>query len=156
MVWKRNNRSQVNSQFAGVIDKAARWMLSLQRKGADRLNGVVAGMPIRQVKLALLIFCLLSFGSSGYLIIGALIGEKKEAPTLYIEQTSVPKHYDEAGDAGVGEDKLDGHTAEQLKAVKTYMDSLARHDPKAYDSLLLGRRGLMDTVRALEEIYLTK
>lgn len=136
--------------------KAARWILSLQRKGADRLNGVVAGMPLRQVKMMLLLFCLLAFGSSGYLIIGALIGEKKEAPTLYIEQTSVPKHYDEAGDAGVGEDKLDVHTAEQLKAVKTYMDSLARHDRKAYDSLLLGRRGLMDTVRALEEFYLTK
>jgi hypothetical protein len=77
-------------------------------------------------------------------------------PGLHIDQTSLPKHWNQAGDGSRGDYGLDAGLTEQLRSIKNYIDSLARDDRKAYDSMLLQRPGLMDTVRALEEIYQLK
>lgn len=81
---------------------------------------------------------------------------KGGAPALHIDQTSLPKHWNQAGDGSRGDYGLDAGLTEQLRSIKNYIDSLARDDRKAYDSMLLQRPGLMDTVRALEEIYQLK
>ena len=77
-----------------VIDGVDRWLSTLQRKGADRLNSAVADLPLKKIKFGLLIFCLLVGGVSGYLVIDGIIAEKKVIPALHIEQPLVPKHYD--------------------------------------------------------------
>lgn len=155
MFWKRGKNVKVGRESSGVGAKAAWWFLSLQRKGADRANGVLARMPARQVKLALAIFSLLSGGLSGYLVIGGVAGNETVKPVLTIEQSSIPKHVDKAGDAPGGT-SIDGDTYAQLQALTSSMDSLALHHPNAFDSFLLARPGLVDTVQALQEIYLTK
>ena len=155
MVGQKRKEVKAGSGSSGVIGKVVLWVLALQRKGADRLNGVVARLPLKKIKFGLLFFCLLAGGWSGYLIVGGIAGKKK-ATALYINHVSVPKHYDKAGEAGIGENGLDVQTTAHLRAIKTFMDSLAQHDQIAYDSLLRIRPGLMDTVRFLEEIYLTQ
>lgn len=47
----------------------------------------------------------------------------------------------------------DSITAEKIRHLMTYFDSLQKKQPKQYDSILQSRPGLMDSIRMLAQFY---
>lgn len=155
MFWKRRTAEHQRGGSSGNVDRLARRLLIRQRRVADQLNGLVAKLPVREVKFTLLLFCLLLSGFSGYLVISGVSAKNGNMPALTIEKAVVPKYFDKTGDASPGQ-AVNADTYWQMQAFKSFRDSLAIHDRRSYDSLLLASPGLMDTIRVLEEIYMNK
>jgi hypothetical protein len=153
-----HHRKKRSVEKAGSLlgTRLASQIVKWQRRAAGRLNERMASLPLPKLKFWLLVFCLFACSYSAYLILRGMSARGGATPALHIDQTSLPKHWNQAGDLRTGDYGLDAGLPEQLRSFKNYIDSLARDDRKAYDSMLLQRPGLMDTVRALEEIYQLK
>jgi hypothetical protein len=152
------NRKRRNVEKAGGLPgtRLASLIVKWQRGIAGRLNAWTASLSLPKLKFGLLLFCLIACGYSAYLILKGMSARGGATPALHFDQTSLPKHWNQAGDVSRGDYGLDTGLREQLRSFKNYIDSLATNDRMAYDSMLLQRTGLMDTVRALEEIYQLK
>jgi hypothetical protein len=155
MFWNRKTIKQEKVPGA-MVERIAIFFLGRQRRFAECINGLLAPLPARKLKVGLYLFCLLACGYSLLLILRGVIGKVNGAPALHIDQTSVPKHYDQPGDPHSRESEADQELATQLRYFKMYMDSLAVNNRRQYDSVLVERPGLIDTVRVLEEFYQLK
>ena len=111
-------------------------------------------MPMKKLNALLIVFCLSCSGYSIYLIVNAILGSNKKQASFKVERVNVPKQFDKTGDEILRPaNYVDEETHKQLQEFKYYMDSLKTNKSKRYDSIMIARPGLMDSVAVLEEIY---
>jgi hypothetical protein len=102
----------------------------------------------------LLAFIALTSGYSIFLIGQSFSGS--QANTISITPIKKPGHILQAGDAVSQPDMIVSKTDYQgIIRFRGYMDSLTRSPAGkvAYDSIILNRPGLLDSIRFIEEIY---
>ena len=108
----------------------------------------------RTLLLLLLAFIALTSGYSIFLIGQSFSGS--QANTISITPIKKPGHILQAGDAVSQPDMIVSKTDYQgIIRFRGYMDSLTRSPSgkAAYDSIILNRPGLLDSIRFIEEIY---
>lgn len=148
---KEQKENRLQDKVAGRIAGAG---IKLQTKFADLMNKTFSGMNTNKLKTLLIIFCLGCGGYSIYLVANAIFSSNILQPSFQIDQVDVPKHFDKAGDEIVQpENYVDEETYRKIQGFKQYMDSLRINKSKLYDSLIIARPGLMDSVLMLEQIY---
>ena len=155
MFRKRKKKNIPRERFV-VVERIAGLLLQWQRSLADHVNALLSQLKGWQLRLGLGLIFVLACGYSVILILRGVSTKEKPAPALHIDQATLPRHYDKSGVPRGSADQLDLELSAQLRFFKKYMDSLARHDLRQYDRMLQQRPGLMDSVRALEEIYQLK
>jgi len=156
-LFKRKVKEQ-NTAKSSASDKVAGkivgFIVKAQTKFAHVMNRNFSGISTRRMKIFLFLFCLVSGGLSTYYIINAVFSHDKKNNSLQIDHVDVPKHYDKTGDELTHpEIFVDEETMKNLESFKQYMDSLKTKSTKQYDSIMLERPGLMDSIKMLEEIY---
>jgi hypothetical protein len=148
---KNETGNAVSDKVAGKIAKAG---IIVQTKFANGLNKMFTGMNAKRLKLSLIIFCIGCGGYSIYLFIEAIVSPVSKQNTIKIEQAVVPKHFNKTGDEIiVVENSVDEETFNQIQLFKHYLDSLKQNKSYLYDSIIIARPFLMDTVLMLEQIY---
>lgn len=120
--------------------KISSTLLKWQTKVSDMTSRELNKVSVKRLKIFLIAFCLISGGFSGYLMINAVFFKTK--PSIQIEQTKVPLHFDRTGDE-IMNGRIDEDLFRTIQEYKKYMDSLR----------LPIRPGLLDSIRILEEIY---
>jgi hypothetical protein len=141
----------VSDKVAGKIARAG---IIVQTKFANGMNKMFTGMNAKGLKLALIIFCIGCGGYSIYLFTDAIVSPAAKQNTIKIEQAVVPKHFNKTGDEiTAAENMVDEETFIQIQQFKHYLDSLKLNKSYLYDSILIARPLLMDTVLMLEQIY---
>jgi hypothetical protein len=140
----------VSDKVAGKIAGAG---LKIQKAFGNKMNKLFENMNQLKLKRGLIVFTLLASSYSLYLVITAIT--KPTLPNNFkVEQIDVPKHFDKTGDEIIEQDAMvDEETYTNIQQFKKYMDSLKFNSTKQYDSILISRPGLMDSVQMLEEIY---
>jgi hypothetical protein len=140
----------IGTRLGNVIAK-------LQTAFAERMNVAAAKIPTGKLKRNLAFFCLLSGGFSLYLAMNGMLGSSPATNVITIDNASVPKHFDKSGDEiNEVQNIVDEDLYSQVKTFRSYVDSLQMNDKTVYDSIMLSRPGLMDSIRAIEEIYLSQ
>lgn len=139
-----------------LTDKAASKIVLvftwLQHRFARRMNKMIGTMNPKRLTLTLILFALLCGGFSIYLIVNSVT--RKPATNLHVEQVAVSKHFNRTGDEKtIGDAYVDVQTFQNITAFKRYMDSLKTFRRGRYDSILVIRPHLMDSVATLEQIY---
>lgn len=157
-LFKRKTKTSVDYPAQDSMrTKIERGIIKLQRAVADRMNTAVAKLSVRKLKIMLLLFCLVSGGISIYLATNGLFGSSTKNKVIKIEQTLVPKHFDKSGDEIKDvQNIIDEDLYSQVKTFRSYVDSLQMNDKAVYDSILLSRPRLMDSIKMMEELYLSQ
>lgn len=151
---KRNKEPKENKLQDKVAGKIAGAWIRLQTKLSERMNKLFSKMSVKKLKVILVVFCLGCGGYSIYLMVNAIVSPDKKQPSFKVDQVDVPKHFDETGDEIIQpESYVDEGTYQQIQGFKEYLDSLKTNKSKLYDSIMVARPGLMDSILALEEIY---
>lgn len=133
--------------------KIARAGIKIQSGFANGMNRLLGNMSAGKLKVLLLMFCVTVGGYSVYLFGDALFSTEAKS-TIKIQQVTKPKHADNAGDETLLSDQyVDESTYRQILGFKKYMDSLKVAKHPLYDSVVIGRPGLMDSVQILIEAY---
>lgn len=151
----RESRAVVSDKVAGRMVQAIQW---LQNGFVGMMNRCISGLSIRSLRVVVVVFCVLGGGASLYILGRAVFG-KVEKPLMQIEPIKTPEHVNRAGDeATIGDAAVDQATYQQIVRFRKYLDSLkdVRSGKPVYDSILFYRPGLLDSMRILEEIYLSQ
>lgn len=135
---KVKNANPLQDKVAG---KVASLFFYLQNKFSEVMTKIVSRVNTKELKMALVIFCILSGGLSGYFLVDALVAKPK--PAIKIDPIKMPEHFDRSGDE-VMENVLPEDIYREIQEYRRYMDSIG--EPI--------RPGLQDSMRILEEIYL--
>ena len=146
------SREQVKKQkdkpvAEGFAVKMANAILRYQNKMAERAGKNFSQLGTGHVKIVVAVFCLLGTGISTCVIVQAL---RKKAGFVSIDHANIPVLADE------GPTRDPQAAGEEIKTWRNYLDSLQSFAPAVYDSLLLARPGLIDSIEFLEEIYKRK
>ncbi len=136
-------------KVAEVIVKAIE---KVQRCFSRRMNKGFEGMSIGKSKLLVGLFALLFGGYSLFLVCGNLRKSSFDSQLL-IEQIQSPKHLNKFGADTETYAAVDEETFQQIRVYQLFLDSLKKVNLSRYDSLLLVRSGLLDSINLLEEIY---
>jgi hypothetical protein len=155
MFGRRKNKKQKENPLQDkVAGKIAGAGIKIQSKFSDIMNSLFAGMNTKRLKMCLIVFCISCGGYSIYLIANAIFSSGKKQPSFQIDQVDVPRNFDKTGDEVIPPDSyVDEETYRQIQGFKQYMDSLQINKRNHYDSIMIARPGLMDSVLMLEEIY---
>jgi hypothetical protein len=136
-----------------AAEKIARTGINIQTGFANKMNRVTRNISLGRLKFLLVIFCLTVGGYSVYLFGDALFSSEPNS-TIKIQQLRVLKHASKSGDETLLSNQyVDEDTYRQVIAFKRYMDSLKIKDRPVYDSVVISRPGLLDTVQILIEAY---
>lgn len=157
-LFKRGLKKTLDqSQSDSIGSRLGKGIVKLQTVFAVRLNAATARLSVRKLKMALLLFCLVSGGVSLYLATSGVLGKSTKKAAITIDQASVPKHFDKSGDEIKDvQNLIDDGLYGQIKAFRAYMDSLQMNNKVTYDSILLLRPGLLDSITVIEQIYLSQ
>ncbi len=137
-----------------VAEKIAWTFIEVQKCFACKMNNAFKTMNIKRLKIALVLFCLVAGGVSLYLIVNALTTYPRANDAFRVEQANIPQHFDRTGEEiSEAESYVDEHTYEQIQVFKSYMDSLKSAKSPAFDSIILARPSLMDSIQELEQLY---
>ncbi len=157
MLFKKKNKEVISQP---IKEKAAtgiaKFLLSVQTKFSDFMNTALNRLSIRRVKILLVVFCLFGGGYSFYLIAGAILNSNHQQPEMNVEKINVPKYYNKNGVEEIhAYQYIDEATYQRIGEYEAFMDSLQKTESgrKVYDSILLVRPGLTDSIRMLKEIY---
>src|SRR5207249_3540479 len=150
-------RRKINKELREnpVKDKVAKgiagFIIKVQTKFADVMNRNFSGISTRRMKIFLFFFCLVSGGLSLYYIANAVFSHDKRNSSFKIDHVEVPKHYDKTADELTQPQIIvDEETMQNIRAFKQYMDTLKINAGKQYDSIMITRPGLMDSITMLE------
>ena len=138
-----------------LIDKVAKgiagFFLSVQSRFSDFMSSKTNTLSIKEKWFWLAVYCVAFGGLSIYVFIGTFGGNKK---VLEPSPVSFPKYYDQTG-IEIKEPHVSEKDIKRINGFRKHMDSL-RLSPAGkitYDSILKTRPGLMDSIRAIEQIY---
>jgi len=157
-LFKRKGKAQTDSiEDKSIGTRIGKNVVKLQTAFAKRINAAVAKVPVRALKRNLIIFCVVSGGFSAYLALNGLFGKNTKSNAITIDQASVPKYFDKSGDdVNNVQSIIDEDLMQQVRTFRHYVDSLKLNDKNSYDSIMSARPGLIDSIRTIEEIYLTQ
>lgn len=151
---KRKEKISKGTASDKVAGKIAGFGLTMQKRFTNTMNKAFEKMNNRKLKIWLTIFCVTCGGYSIYLLANAIISPAANQSSIKIDPVKVPKHYNKSGDEMLTPDNsVDEQTFFNIQVFKMYMDSLKLSGSREYDSILLARPFLMDTVLMLEQIY---
>lgn len=125
--------------------------LQLSKMISEKLEEV----PVKRLKLLLLTFCILGSGMSIYLFTGAGNSRSRKNNTISIDQVQRTTYPQSSKDGLLQQAAVRKSSLNHILNTKRYLDSLRRdiNGKKLYDSLLLARPFLMDSMGQLETIY---
>jgi hypothetical protein len=129
-------------------------LLRLQQRWAAFMERHTERLSIKWKLILLFFFCLCSGGLSILFIARILINN--HSVSFHVTQGKIPQHIGKSGDEKTKAITI--ITKEEygeIQQFKKYMDSLARTPSakKHYDSILINRPSLMDSVILIENIY---
>ena len=132
-------------------DKVAEMMagaaVSIQISFAKIMNKLMSNIPHRRLKLVLITFCLVAGGFSVYLASEAIFGTQQVKTVFEVKPIKIPKHYNKTGsEVKEREQFVPEALYQELQNYKRSMDSLGQPI----------RKGLADSIKMLEEIYLSQ
>lgn len=155
MFGKKGNKEQTENRLPDkVAVKIAGAWIKVQTKFSKCMNKLFSKMSVRDLKVMLIVFCLSCGGYSLYVVANAFGGSDKKQPSFKVDQVDVPKHFDKTGDEMITpENYVDEGVYLLIQGFKQYMDSLKTTKSKLYDSILIARPGLIDSILILEKIY---
>lgn len=141
-------------------DKAAKGIvgciIKIQNGFAKFMSNRTKNISAPSMKAVLIIFCLAGSSLNIYFILTAFLKKDQGTKMVKIDRMSVPKYYDKIDALPAEPDvQITKHQHEEMQAFVHYMDSL-KHSKTVkhlYDSILLLRPRLLDSVNMLEEIY---
>lgn len=145
------SRKTISDKVAGKIAGAG---IKIQQAFACKMNKMFENMNVARIKIMLIVFCVTAGGYSVYLLANSILKKDSKQEVFKIEQVDVPKHFDKSGEETImSEAIIDEQTYNQIQEFKKYMDSIRVHERKEYDSIIINRPGLLDSVQMLEQIY---
>jgi hypothetical protein len=140
-------KKNYDTRMDKVAEKIAGATANVQTKFANILNKLVSIIPQRSLKIVLILFCLIAGGFSVYLASEAIFGTQQVKTVFEVKPIHVPKHYDKTGSEVKEREQLIPEALyDELQAYKRTMDSLGQPI----------RKGLADSIKMLEEIYLSQ
>ena len=157
-LFRKHKRKAAAKLEISASDKVALRIVGLttkmQRGFANKMDKLFRDMPVKRIRIALVLFCLICGGYSLYLIGNAIAGKPDKQSEYKVGQIDRPMHFDKTGsEVMVTENGVDEETFQKIQQFKVYMDSLKSKNSFAYDSILSLRPLLMDSVLVLEQIY---
>lgn len=148
------NKKTISDKVAGKIAGAG---IKMQQVFAVKMNKLFENMNVKRIKAVLIVFCITAGGFSLYLLADSIFKKDNKQQVFKIDKVDVPKHFDKSGEETITPDAaIDEQTYNQIQEFKRYMDSIRIHSMKEYDSILINRPGLLDSVQMLEQIYLSQ
>lgn len=151
---KKLNPAASNDTQDKIAKSIVKRCLQWQRRWADWMQDKTERLSGKGKVIVLLLFSLAVGGYSIYLIAASIFGEQNHA--LSVTSIKKPQYLSRSGEerltAASGINKEDYLKVHRFKE---YMDSLARSPTGRliYDSILISRPGLMDSVRFIEKSY---
>ena len=149
---KQENKATGNDRLAGSI---ATYILKIQTRFANFMDSRTRGLSTARLKFLLIVFLVGGSSLSIYIVID-VIQKKSTSNTVQIGRLQVPRYYRETGDAyNRSSFLITKREHEAMQAFKRRMDSLASTEEGKliYDSIMLCRPGLMDSVGRFEQLY---
>jgi hypothetical protein len=140
-----------------ILKQIVNACLLLQNGWAQWMGIRTQHLSRKTLLLLLLTFTTLAGGYSIYLIGQSFSGN--QANVISVTPIKKPGHILQTGEAATLPDMIVSKTDHQrIIRFMGYMDSLTRSPAgkSAYDSILLSRPGLLDSIRLIEEIYQSK
>lgn len=153
--FKRKKKEEVNNigqeRIANAIVCKS---IKLQERWAVFMQHVFEKLSNRSKKLAIILFSLLAFGLSMYVIIESLTQQMNK--TVSLTNIQLPKHITQAGEGKIY--SLSTVSEEDYRKIvrfRFYMDSLVKSEKGKItsDSIIRSRPGLMDSIVQLEKLY---
>lgn len=128
------------------------FLLKVQTGFARFMNKQAERISSFSMKILLVIFFLTGSALSIYFIVVAVI-EKEQLKAVKVDRLSIPQYYNK--DEAAIQDNFLITEQQQVQAFKKYMDSLqqTKVGKMMYDSIMLHRPGLMDSIIKLEQLY---
>ena len=152
MLFNKRIREDTRHPLKDKVAKGvAGFFLSVQSRFAAFMSSKTNTLSIKAKWFWLGIYCVVFGGFSVYAFMGTF-GENKKA--LEPSPVSFPKYYDQTA-IEIKEPYVSKKDIERISRFRQFIDSL-RRSPEGkivYDSILKTRPGLMDSVRAIEQIY---
>ncbi len=133
-----------------IVNRCLQW----QKRWADWMQNKAERLSGKGKVIALLLFSLVVGGYSIYLITVSIFGEQNYA--LSVTSIKKPQYLSRSGEEGTtASSGINKEDYQKVHRFKKYMDSLARSPTgkSIYDSILISRPGLMDSVRFIEKSY---
>jgi hypothetical protein len=156
-LFRKKNKTKtdgVEEVHDRILKQMVNACLRLQTNWALWMSQRTKHLSRTTLRLLLLAFIALAGGYSIYLIGQSFSG--KQANAISITPIKKPGHVLQAGDAASQPDMIVSKKDYQgIIRFRGYMDSLTRSPAgkAAYDSIILSRPGLLDSIRILEKIY---
>lgn len=136
-----------------AAEKIARTGIKVQTGFTNGMSRLLGNMSAGKLKVLLVMFCVTVGGYSVYLFGDALFSTEAKS-TIKIQQVTIPKHANKGGSENLLSNQyVDEPTYQQIVGFKKYMDSLKVAKHPLYDSVVITRPGLMDSVQILIEAY---
>lgn len=156
-LFRKKNKTKtdgVEEVHDRILKQMVNACLRLQTNWALWMSQRTKHLSRTTLRLLLLAFIALAGGYSIYLIGQSFSGNQANA--ISITPIKKPGHVLQAGDAASQPNMIVSKTDYQgIIRFRGYMDSLTRSPAgkAAYDSIILSRPGLLDSIRILEKIY---
>jgi len=156
-MWRKSKSKTVLSKANASQDllaiKIARAGIKIQNLFATFLAKQTAKLSASKLKIIVVLFIIAWLIAIMYFI-SSDFANVKPHNTVYISHL---KHPSLAGRT-VSEKSIPVFTItedefKEMQLFRKYMDSLGKHAIKSYDSILLSRPGLMDSILILEQMY---
>lgn len=152
---KREDRRKNKDVKEEVASKIFQLILKMQNCFATVMTKITKGMSASSMKWSLILFIVAGSALSIYCVASAFL-KKDKTQAVTIDRIRVPQFYDKNADELMPQDFfISKEEHEELQAFQRYMDSL--HHNKSgqhiYDSIMLYRPGLSDSLNQLEKLY---
>lgn len=154
----RKEKISANTKQNAAQDKLANRIVSAcirwQQKWADFMQRRAERLSANGKRIALVLFCLVSGSLSLYLIANSLL--KRRPSNIHIVQLSQSHNAAKAGDENIkAKIIISKGDYQKIQRFRYYMDSLSNNSSgrRTYDSILIHRSGLMDSLYLIEKIY---
>ncbi|MDD2305010.1 MAG: hypothetical protein PHP53_09985 [Prolixibacteraceae bacterium] len=151
---KKTEKTEIGENNDRILSQMVKACLWVQNGWAQWMGRRAEHLSRKTLRLLLLAFIALAGGYSIYLIGQSFSGNQANA--ISITPIKKPGHVLQAGDATSQPDMIVSKTDYQgIIRFRGYMDSLTRSPAgkATYDSIILSRPGLLDSIRFIEEIY---
>ena len=152
--WKNTETTETDKSNDRILKQMVDTCLRLQNGWALWMSRRTEHLSRKTLRLLLLAFSALAGGYSIYLIGQSFSGNQANA--FSVTSIKKPGHVLQTGDAASQPDMIVSKADYQgIIRFRGYMDSLTRSPAgkATYDSIILSRPGLLDSIRILEKIY---
>ena len=156
--FKKHKKQETTEHIISFKDKVAGKiavrLMNVQSTVSNYINKHICKIGLKNLKLILAFFCLVTCGYSLYLIANGITTGSRN--TYIPLNFTAPKHIGKTGDNLMNEGYITEESFNKIQLFKKYMDSLKYTNRSAHDSMVSARPLLMDTIMLLEELYRTQ